>query len=289
VGGGKGGSFQKMIAVLDTAQVTQIKVVAPKAEQAVTMTRQGSAWQLTPEGGQTVNADPKTVNAALGEIAKLEATQLVAKSSDSWAEYQVDDETGTRVTVTGGDELLDVVVGRFEYKQLSGGMTSYIRRVDEDDVYLVKGFLDASFNKEVDGWRNKTILNGSSNDWQNITFSYPDGAFQLFKGNDNIWRMPDSTEADQGKVSAYLSAISNLNGTTFAETKPAGAPLARVEVAQGDGKAYSINAYPQDTTFGINSTYNPDSYFNGADGDIYNKVFVPKTQFFPILGEEEIR
>lgn len=280
-GGGKSGSFQKILATVDTAQVSQIVVTAPKAAAPITLSRAGSAWQLTPEGGKTVSADGSSVQAALAELSRLEATQLVSNSSDSWAEYQVDDATGTKISVKGGGEPLDIVVGRFEYKQMSGGMTSYVRKAGEDEVYLVKGFFDAMFNKEADGWRNKTILKGTAGNWMNVTFSYPGNPFQIFKGSDNIWRMPDSTQVDQSQVSAYLSAISNLNGTTFSDEIPTGAPLMRVEVADATGQAISINAFPKDSTYVINSTANPDAYFDGAGGDLFDKVFVPMGRFLP--------
>lgn len=285
-GGSKSGSFQKILATVDTAQVSQIIITAPKAEVPLTLNRAGNSWQMTPEGGKTVSADPSAVRAALSELAKLEATQLVSNTPDSWSEYQVDEETGTQISVTGGGEPLSIVVGRFEYKQMSGGMTSYVRKAGEDEVYLVKGFFDAMFNKEADGWRNKTILSGNAGDWMNLTFAYPGSPFQLFKGSDNVWRTPDSTAVDQSQVSTYLSAISNLSGKAFVDEKPNGAPLMRVEVADATGQAVSINAYPKDSTFVINSTANPDAYFDGTAGDVYDKVFVPRERFFPNVDGE---
>ncbi len=280
-GGGKSGSFQKILATVDTAQVTQIVVTAPKAAQPISLNRAGNAWQLTPEGGKTVPADRSAVQSALKELVRLEATQLVSKSPDSWAEYQLDDATGTRIKVIGGADPLEIVVGRFEYKQMSGGMTSYVRFADKDEVYLVKGFFDALFNREANAWRNKTLLSGSAADWMNLTFAYPGEPFQLLKGMDNVWRLPDSTEVDQAQLKSYLSGISNLTGTTFSDEKPAGAPLMRVEVANATGQAISLNAYPKDSTFVIQSTANPDSYFDGSAGDLFEKVFVPKAHFLP--------
>lgn len=280
-GGGNRGTFQKILATVDTAQVSQIVVTAPKAGVPITLNRAGNGWQMTPEGGNAVTADGAAVTSALAELARLEATQLVSTNSDSWAEYQVDDATGTKISVTGGGDPLELVVGRFEYKQMSGGMTSYVRKAGEDDVYLVKGFFDAMFNKEADGWRNKTILQGNADDWMNLTFAYPGVPFQLFKGSDNIWRMPDSTQVDQGQVSAYLSDISNLTGTTFSDEKPAGAPLMRIEVVDATGQAISINAFPKDSTYVINSTANPEAYFDGSGGDLFSKVFVPMERFLP--------
>lgn len=287
-GGSKNGSFQKILATLDTAQVSKITIVAPKAEGPFSLNRAGNRWQLARDGGKTANVDPAAISNALAELSRLEATQLVSNSSDSWAEYQVDDATGTKITTSGGGDPLDIVVGRFEYKQMSGGMTSYVRKAGEDEVYLVKGFFDALFNREASAWRNKTLIKGNASDWMNLTFNYPGMPFQLFKGSDNVWRMPDSTAVDQSQVSSYLSTISNLAGTNFVDEIPSGSPLMRVEVANATGQAISLNAFPRDTTYVINSTANPESYFDGAEGDLFNKVFVPKERFV-LKGALEVR
>jgi hypothetical protein len=276
-GGKKSGSFRKNLAVVDTAQVNKIEIDAAKAESAFSLSKSDLNWQLQ-TGDKTVSADRQKVKNALGSLALLEATQLVARDPEQWAEYQVDEEGGTRVKLQqGGETLLDLVIGRFEYKQ--SGLMSYVRLADEEDVYLVKGFLDATFNQEGDAWRNYALLRGNASDWMNVTFTYPDSSFQLFKGMDNTWRLSDSTEVDQTEVTSYLSAISSLTGSEFVDNPPAGAATQKVEVADASGKAIALSAYPADTSYVVNSSFNPEAYFDGAAGDLYSKVFVGRSKF----------
>ena len=86
-----------------------------------------------------------SVQSALDELNFLEATQLISRDESSWNEYKVD-SGGTRVRVLEGSETTaDIMLGRFEYKQT--GMMSYVRPSEDEETYMVSGYLDASFQQ----------------------------------------------------------------------------------------------------------------------------------------------
>ena len=277
--GGSDSSFQKNLALIDTAQVKSIIIEPAKVEGTITLNRAGADWQVSGPEGQVYPADPQGITQALDGIRSLEALQIIANDESKWAEYKVDDASGTRVKVSNGSKTsLDLMVGRFEYKQ--SGLMTYVRLSGQEEVYLIKGFLDATFNKETNDWRNKRMITGTAADWLSFNFTFPgDSSFQMVKGMDNLWRMPDSTQLDAGKVSGYLGTFSNLTGTTFVENRPVGTPTMRIEATCLNQAPVTLSAFAVDTTFVLTSSQNPDAYFSGEG--FYDRVFKGPSHFLP--------
>ncbi|RMG16490.1 MAG: DUF4340 domain-containing protein [Bacteroidetes bacterium] len=272
-------TFRKNIAVVDTARVNNMLIIRPGGE-SISLQKSSGAWVVNLPGGKAAPAAGSSVESAVNSLVSLEAVQLVSRDEEKWSEYKVD-TAGTRVQLLEGDEpLLDIVLGRFEYKQ--SGPQNYVRLYDEDEIYLVNGFLEMSFNKEPNDWRDKELVKGSRSEWSMIAFNYPaDSSFQLVKGEDNKWRFSDSTEVDASKMSSYLSTLENLRGITFVDDMQApGSPLMEVQVT-GSGSALQIRAYPKadGTGYIISSNQNPDAYFDGSS--LWSRVFVGKSHFLP--------
>lgn len=281
--GGSDSSFQKNLALIDTATVKSIVIEPAKVEGTVSIIRAANGWQVTRPDGQVFEADAAGVTQALDGVSALEALQIIANDESQWTEYKVDEENGTRVKVSTGDKTpLDLIVGRFEYKQ--SGLMSYVRLSGEDEVYLVKGFLDATFNKEANDWRNKRMITGTDADWLSFNFTYPDSSFQMFKGVDNQWRLADSTQLDGGKVNGFLGTFSNLTGTTFVENAPGGAPAMRIEATRLNQEPVTLSAFPVDTTFVLSSSQNPGAYFSGEG--FYDRVFKGLGHFMPVVAAQ---
>ncbi len=261
-------SFQKNISAVDTAKVNKLIITPGGDKDPVSLQKSNDAWIVDLGNGQTATAAADGVESAVNSIMALEALQLVSRDEGKWGEFKVD-TAGTRVQVMSGEEsLLDIVLGRFEYKQT--GPMNYVRLSGEDEVYLVNGFLEMSFNKAADDWRDKKLVKSNQSEWSNITFSYPaDSSFQLFKGEDNLWRLADSTALDAAKVSSFLSTVANLRGTKFVD-----APSSAYQMAiqfTGTGSALELKAFPKADGYVISSNQNPGAFFDGAN--IWDRVF----------------
>ena len=277
-GGKADRTFKKTLSSLDTAKVNKV-IMTPSTGDPVTLVKNGPAWNVQLAGGGMAPTGDNLVKSALGSIAVLEAKQLMSRDEDDWGEYKVD-TAGTRVQVMEGEaQALDLVVGKFEYKQT--GMMTYVRPYDEEETYMVPGFLQSTFARKIDDWRNKVILKGSTSEWSAVRFSYPaDSSFQLAKGPNNTWILPDSTELNTSEVNSYLSSIANTNGTSFVETAPSvSTPAFQLAIQSSSAGMIEVKAYP-DPTHGyiLNSSLNPTSYFVG-DETLISKLFVGKSKF----------
>lgn len=280
-GGRSERTFRQTIAALDSAKVTQMIIAPGGSQELVTLNKNGSQWQVKLADGRFVPTAPDVVERALGQISFLEAKQLVSKKEEQWSEYKVD-SAGTRVQVMQGTEkALDLILGRFEYR--TTGM-NYTRLSGEDETYMVNGFLEASFNKQTNDWRDKTILKGSTNDWTALMFTYPaDSSFDLMKGEDNNWILPDSSALNNTEISSYLTSIANLNGTEFVDATPSvSTPMFQLAIQSMSAGLIQIKAF-EDPVHGflINSSLNPLAYFKGDAGGLVEKVFVGLPRFLP--------
>lgn len=280
LGGKSERTFKKTISAIDTAKVNLIRITPPNVSP-VLLSRAGNEWTVQIDGGVQAPTSPGAVKSALASIAFLEAKQLVSRNEDKWGEYKVD-TAGTRVEVlTGEKKSLDLVLGRFEYKQT--GMMSYVRENGSDETYLVNGFLESSFNRKADDWRNKTLLKGPQSEWMSITFTYPgDSSFQIIKAADNTWMLSDSGALNTSEVNSWLSAAANTNGTAFSEKPPViTAPLYQVTVQTTSGLVEVKAFEDENNQFILTSSQNPGANFADATGDIVKKLFVSKTKFLP--------
>jgi hypothetical protein len=279
-GGRADRTFNKTVSALDTAKVSQI-LITPAGGEPVKLLKEGPQWNVELPGGGTAPTGKDMVQRALESIAFLEATQLVSKNERDWAEYKVD-TSGTKVEVmAGGEKALELIIGRFEYKQT--GMMSYVRTGGNEETYMVEGFLETSFNREADDWRNKTIIPGTSAQWTGILFNYAaDSAFQLLKGAGNQWMFSDSSAINASEASSFVTQLANTNGTEFIDSAPNLTSPTYQMMIQSNTSPVEIKAY-QDVihNYIITSSANPGTWFADRDGSIVEKIFVSKNKFLP--------
>ena len=255
-------SYTKELVLVDTAKIDKIKIILPDAEENLELNKAGNAWKISAGGDRSFSASPSTVNAAIGSLQSLSATQLVSTRESAWSEYGVNDSAGIRVQLLQGTEMLsDLWLGSFQYQQ--AGMTTYARPEGDDNTYLVEGHIRSNFEKEINEWRDKTLIQGPNSQWSSLSFMYPgDSSFQMMRGLNNTWMLPDSTELDVTKVNRYLNRLSSLKGNKFVEQGSSTPVLYTLQINAPtpiEVKAYVVN----DSTLSLGSTLNPDAYFEG--------------------------
>jgi len=271
-------SFEKNLAVIDTANVDRIVIHRPDQDNPVELSKVSDEWQVSEPGGETYRASESLLETALNTLMDLTATQLISKREETWSDYEVTDSAGVRVEVYVGDSReADIMFGRSQYQQ--SGMMTYVRPTDDNEVYLVSGFINSNFNKGVDEWRDKTLLKGPNSQWTAMTFEYPaDSSFSMFRGVNNRWMLPDSVELDVTKVNRYLNRITNLKGREFVDA-PGNAAQMSLEITTASGPL-EIKAFPSsDSTYVLSSTLNQGAYFDGED--IWEDIFIGLDELLP--------
>jgi hypothetical protein len=281
-------SFRNKLTDFDSAQVTSL-IISPKSNKGqIILKKEGKIWTVS-SNEKKYNADEPGIKNLIGSLISLKPMRVAAKDKTSWNEYEVSDSSSTRVQVFAGNKsLADVYIGKFTYQQPNnanpyvrqqGTLTSFIRVAGDNAVYALDGLLSLTFNRQASDFRNHSILNSDSKNWNKLTFTVPAGSFNLQKQN-NKWLI-DGMLADSAQVAKYLTSIEHLNNTNFIDM-PATDKTAPDFMLNIEGinvpEPIKIRAFKSDTTnlYAISSSLNEGTYFSGKGSDLFRKIFIDK-------------
>ncbi len=266
-------TFKQDLVTVNADEITSLEVYPKSAGgKPVTLKKENDTWTVEADG-KMYRADQSAPGSMIAQLNEMKAKSLATSDKDRWKEFEVTDSLGTRVKLYNGSNLAaDVIFGKFSYSQPQT-MTSYVRLAGEDEVYGVDGMMGMSFNRNVDSFRDKTILKSSSSDWTKLTFTYPaDSSFTLEKMNDR-W-MIGNTVADSASVVNYFRSLNRVTSSKFAQAEPAGQPTHHLEI-EGNNNMVLLEItgyYNGADDFILGSTQNEGNYFN--DKETAEKIFV---------------
>jgi hypothetical protein len=274
-------SFRNNIASVDTASVTSISIF-PKSfnHKEIKIFKAGSLWEEYLTAGKTVFVPFPKVQELLIQLTSIRPLSVAAQTKDKWDEFKVGSE-GTRVKVFEGNKIaLDMVIGKFSYQQ-PRTMTTYVRVSGDDNVYLVKGFLDFSFNHDADYFRDDNVIQDNFENWSKLTFSYPaDSSFQLVKINGR-WEINDKN-VDSAKIISYLTSISNLSIPNFIDNSDQSLLNKAKYTLKIQSSAFgyiNVSAYEDSTELVIISSQHKETCFDGKKADAWKRIFAGKSSF----------
>ncbi|MDN5210422.1 DUF4340 domain-containing protein [Fulvivirgaceae bacterium BMA12] len=283
-GGSGERNFRDTLVAVDTAQVNKI-VIYPRAAAEgddINFTKTGTGWEVA-RAAVKDEANISSVKGMLGNMINMKPKRLVAKSSDKWAQYEVNDSLGTRVQAFANDELVaDFVLGKFNFQQASRSMSNFVRLTEDEEVYSVDGFLSSSFNQEFNNFRDRTFVSLTPENITSVRFEYPaDSAFALNK-IESKWQI-DGVQADSAAVSSYLSGLRNMTKSEFADDfAPEGKSVAYQLAISGDNmQSITVSAYLEADKYILHSTLNEGAFFDEGSLQIFDKLFVNKESLFP--------
>jgi hypothetical protein len=271
-------SFSDNIASVDTAKVTSI-IINPKSfnHKEVKIYKEGSSWKVNLTGNKTVTVPYQKVQELLIQFTTIKPISVAAQSPDKWKEFKVDD-SGTRVKVFEGNKTtLEMTIGKFTYQQ-PRSMTSYIRVAGDNNVYLVNGFLDFTFNHDVDYFRDDNVIKDDFANWNKLTFTYPaDSSYQLVKTN-NRWEI-NGKAVDSAKVYRYLNSVSNISIPSFINN-PAESLFSKAKytltIQSSALGIINVSAFEDSTALAIVSSQHKETFFNGKIADAWKRIYIGK-------------
>ena len=275
----KGGrTFREDLVEVETDRVTSMEIF-PKVigGEVIRLTRQDEMW-FVESGDKRYNADNSLVASMINELNRARPESVVATDKSRWQQYEVTDSLGTQVKLYSGTELLaGLVIGKFSFSQ-PRKMTSYVRLADEDEVYGVDGMLGMSFNRNINSFRDRTVISSSSADWRKLTFSYPADSSFILEQTAGGWSI-GSQSVDSASVVEYFSSVSNLDHGQFAEDEPV-IDVTHKLVIEGNNEMQSIEIngyYVDEENFIVESSQNKGSFFKSKE--LADKIFISQDRF----------
>ncbi|HKJ43653.1 MAG TPA: DUF4340 domain-containing protein [Sunxiuqinia sp.] len=262
-------SFKSELVSITPDQINKIDIYPRVMNGArIELTKVGARWAGNSEGTK-FNADGSFAEAIVNELNHLKPESVASNKKDRWNHYQVTDSLGTHVQLFAGNSLkADLYLGKFSFSS-QRHPKSYVRLADDKTTYGVSGYIASSFNRDVNGFKDKTVISSKKGDWTKLTFSYPaDSSFVLEKENSK-WTIP-SAIADSAKVVKFLSALQNINQYKYAKQEPQGQPTFALKIDDSKGPI-EIKGYQESNDLVISSSQNPGTYFEGKN--IKKKLF----------------
>jgi hypothetical protein len=280
----KRSNLKKELVSLDTASVTQIKLI-PKVDGAeITFKREGTKWTVT-KFGKEYNADLGAANSLLGQLVGLKPQKMVSSKKEKWNDYQVGDSTTSVQVFAGSDAVADLKIGRIGFNQNPahmqqqqyggggfGGAFTYVRVADEDEVYTVDGFLESTFNRSLNDFRNKTLIRLDADDVTKLSFNYPDSGFVVEKRDKKWWI--GTVAADSNKIKTYLNQLSFKNAASFADDFVANRqPDLSLVVDGATGTLAALQAWRRENDWVLASSHQPTVYFSNEGSGLFQTLF----------------
>ena len=281
-------SFDPLITSVDTNTVDHIKFVSGGTiKEEFELKRSGKTWEAI-RGDNKVTADSARVKTLLTPLSNLNASRVVTTETAKYAEYEITDEQAGRVTIwEGNKQVADILVGGFRFDQATRTASSYVRKSDRPEVYVIDGFAGMGLKARFDQFRNKQLLNVKPEDVTKLEWSDAVGNKQVLQKEDGAWYYAGMEALDSTSFDAFLSALVATQGSSLSDLSSTdGLTLAEKLSITGNNMTQPtiISAYAQADTlspFLIHSTFNPMSIFNSDSVGLYKRIFADLRQFWP--------
>jgi hypothetical protein len=211
--------------------------------KTVALRRQGDVWLVTTEGNQP--ADPKIPKQLIEAMDKLSTRTLISLSRETHTGFEVD-SAGFTVRITQGTKAVaEFIVG----KPGPDYMSTYIRPVSGDKVYLVPAYLRTTVDRGPETWRNRTVLELEQAKIASYTTRNTRETVTVKKGKDGEWSItaPTQEKARPDIVGIVLRSLAALRSSGFADSTVTGtssgldADTTAVVVKTDDGTSYTIH------------------------------------------------
>jgi hypothetical protein len=199
-------------------KVEQVKkIVVKKSNTTTTLEKRGNLWYILDK--EAYPADPTIVEGVIKKIQGFKKINLASRKKDKHSLFEVKEGMGVEVTLLGLEkkELARFLIGKTGPDFLS----TYIRKEDSDDVYLYDDYLRGDFDKQVNNWRDKTVLAFNPNEVVTLTISKlkEKETIELTKDTQDKWQLeePISSLAENPPIEKLLATLGNLKATDFAD------------------------------------------------------------------------
>ncbi len=201
------------------------KFVIKNADKGeVTLVKKGDKWELSKP--LSAPANQANVRNLIEGIQKIEVSALIAKGTESYKKYELDEAKAVHAQAFNGDQkVFDAFFGK------SGSRGQMARVAGTDAVYAAKGYSSYQWAREIKNWRDNEILKFEDENAVSAEIENANGKFSFTKQDDE-WKGAFYPRNDKGKLAAkakewdeydpekvknMLRAFKNLKATDYAE------------------------------------------------------------------------
>ena len=265
------------LVVYDSLELNRL-MITPKEGGSYELKKEGGDWKLV-VNNKLVAIQSATLESALASLNEAKPKRVITRKQENWTKYELaEGEISSTVLLYNGDEqLAGVHIGKFDFNQQNRSMSTYTRRVDEDEVYLIDGPLAFSWNKPSSDWRDKNLISVNFGDITKVVSTTALANFSITKNELGAWSQ-QGLELDSSALVDYLRGVASISSSNFndeADIATSASPDGTFEI-HTDAKTIILSIYDVFGSQIVNSSDNPGSKF-ALDEAILEKI-LPQPQ-----------
>ncbi|MDP8225061.1 MAG: DUF4340 domain-containing protein [Candidatus Lernaella stagnicola] len=201
------------VTAIDAQAVTKIDI--RRADGEYSLVKKDGQWRIDP-GNYAV--EDQLVERALEVVAMVHGGRTVSSSSANHEKYGVTDDA-LRISVQSAQEpAWTLLVGN-----LSADKTgNYVRESDDNRVYALSARLQDTFDREVNRWRNRTIVKFDKDQATRLVLTKAGATPLSFAKGDAGWtfdpapsNLPADYKLDPEKIARIARSMANFRATDF--------------------------------------------------------------------------
>ncbi|MBN1960859.1 MAG: DUF4340 domain-containing protein [Deltaproteobacteria bacterium] len=201
---------------LTDINIQQIDRIVFNGKNAAEIKRQANAkWFL--DNGKL--ADNAAVERLLESLVKINSSNLLTRDPNHYAEYETDDEKGTKLTAySGAQKVIELTVG----KNTSNGLAIRI----DNSVYAVNGVYSGAFVRKASDWLEKRVFAQKIDEAKRLEIKLANSSAYALIKKDNSWSIenpdifPKDFRFDANAASSLVSNVVNLRLNDFIMPDP---------------------------------------------------------------------
>jgi len=227
-------------------QIEQVhKLLVKKADETTTtLQKRNDLWYVDTDK-ENYPADPQLINEAIKTLQALKKINLASRKKGKHALFQVKEKMGMEVSLFDQEntELARLIVG----KNGPDFFSTYIRKADENEVFLYERYLKGHYDKSVSNWRDKKIFDFDAEEVTEIKITKEEETIVLSKDTKENWHIekPISLLAQNKEVEKIITIFCSLKASDFADEavlQKSGLadPARRISATLKDGKTKTL-------------------------------------------------
>lgn len=196
----------------DSSKIEKIEVI--RTDGSITLEKQSGLWKLTKPVDYA--ADTSSVYPLLGDLQNLTIESVTSTNPQNFGTY-FDTTNNSRVNVFQEGKM----VGTFVLGKSSQAYnTAYVKKADENKVYLVSKVNVFNFNKPLKDYRSKYVLSINSLQIKKFEFKSTDSNkvdFAMAKDSLGQWKIGADT-VTKTTTDGFVNLFANFNTDGFVDS-----------------------------------------------------------------------
>ncbi|MCD6382689.1 MAG: DUF4340 domain-containing protein [Candidatus Hydrothermae bacterium] len=255
--------LKRLISEKQTEKIDRI--IISREGDTSRLIRENDTWYVEILGKKK-KTDEKKVDRLFGTLDSLRG-ELVSSSGERYGEYEVDEKGLRALFLSSDDTVLDIIVG----KSGPDFNSSYVRKTDEEGVYLVNRYLRSVFYPNPDRWRDRKIVEFDRDSIEE--FSVRKGKKYCRVVREDTLYVVKEGDCDTSKIRSFLGTWSRLTAVSFDDT-------ISVAAAGLDKPQYIVTLVPvkgEEVKLTVGKKDDKNRYYLSKEGDEQIYIIAPYT------------